>query len=68
MDGMQFGGVMMLVIIMLSIVLFIAWVVLPIALFGIKPLLRGIFSQQQRTHKLLEQMRQDIANLKPPPK
>lgn len=41
----------------LGVVLAVAWVLVPLMLFGIKPLLRQLIQQQQRTNHLLEALR-----------
>jgi hypothetical protein len=38
------------------LVLIVVWVVLPFAVFGIKPLLRELIQEQRNTQKLLRQM------------
>jgi hypothetical protein len=38
------------------LVLIVVWVVLPFAVFGIKPLLRELIAEQRNTQKLLRQM------------
>ena len=40
-----------------GIILAIAWIVLPFALFGTKPLLRELIIEVRRTNALLEQRR-----------
>ena len=42
-------------LVLLGIVVGILWVLLPFAVFGMKPLMRLILRQQQRTNELLEQ-------------
>lgn len=39
--------------ILLAVVLFIAWTLLPFAMFGIKPLLRELIAETQETNRLL---------------
>ncbi len=36
------------------VILGILWILVPFAIFGIKPLLKDLIQQQERTHKLLE--------------
>ena len=36
------------------VILAILWMLVPFAIFGIKPLLKDLIKQQERTHKLLE--------------
>jgi hypothetical protein len=38
------------------LVLVVVWIVLPFAVFGIKPLLRELIQEQRNTQKLLRQM------------
>lgn len=56
MDASVGLGVMALLYV-LALVLVVAWVVLPFALIGTKPLLRQLIAEQQRTNRLLEQRR-----------
>ncbi len=44
--------------IVLGIVLTIAWIILPFALIGTKPLLRQLIAETQRTNELLRQRRE----------
>ena len=44
-------------IVAFGIILAIAWIVLPFALFGTKPLLRELIIEVRRTNALLEQRR-----------
>jgi len=46
-----------LAIVAFGIILAIAWIVLPFALFGTKPLLRELIIEVRRTNALLEQRR-----------
>ena len=39
--------------VLLALVLIIAWVILPFAMFGIKPLLRDLIKQAKITNELL---------------
>lgn len=54
MGGMGGMGVMMLVLTLLGVVLAIAWILLPFAMFGMKPLLRELIEETKRTNALLE--------------
>jgi hypothetical protein len=47
-------GGMMLVLMVLAVVLVIAWILLPFAMFGMKPLLRDLIRETKRTNDLLE--------------
>jgi len=60
MDAMEpfaFGGIVWLVVLVFGVILAIAWIVLPLALIGTKPLLRQLIAEVQRTNSLLEQRR-----------
>jgi hypothetical protein len=46
------GGVMT-VLVLLGVVLLIAWILLPFAMFGIKPLLRDLLAATKETNRLL---------------
>ena len=46
-----------LAIVAFGIILAIAWIILPFALFGTKPLLRELIVEVRRTNSLLEQRR-----------
>jgi len=46
-----------LAIVAFGIILAVAWIVLPFALFGTKPLLRELIVEVRRTNSLLEQRR-----------
>ena len=60
---------LLLVLVALGVVLFIAWLVLPFAMFGIKPLLREILAELRRTREILERTTDATkpAGLGPPP-
>lgn len=47
------GGGMAVAMVVFGIVLLIAWVILPFALIGTKPLLRQLIKEQQTTNDLL---------------
>ena len=57
MESFAFGGIVWLVVVVLALILAIAWIVLPLALIGTKPLLRQLIAEVQRTNSLLEQRR-----------
>lgn len=58
------GGVLIaLVVVVLLLVL--VWILLPFALFGVKPLLRRLLAEQQRTNELLQQVADARAALAP---
>ena len=52
MDG--FAGVMVFVW-LFGLVLLVAWIALPFAMFGIKPLLRELISLTKETNRLLKE-------------
>lgn len=54
MDGLA-GA--MAVIWILGIVLVVVWILLPFAVFGVKPLLRELLREQRRTNELLIELR-----------
>lgn len=43
-----------LIIFLFALLLAILWILVPFAIFGIKPLLKQLIVEQQRTQKLLE--------------
>lgn len=43
-----------LFVVLLGLILLIAWIVLPIAIIGTKPLLRQLIAETKRTNDLLE--------------
>jgi hypothetical protein len=49
------GQVFWLAVFVFGVVLSIAWIVLPFALIGTKPLLRQLIAEIKRTNALLEQ-------------
>jgi hypothetical protein len=49
----QFGAGAVMAIFVFGVVLTIAWIILPFALIGTKPLLRELSAQQKRTNALL---------------
>jgi hypothetical protein len=55
MDPMMGGGLFWLAVFVFGVVLAIAWIVLPFALIGTKPLLRQLIAEAKRTNALLEQ-------------
>lgn len=61
------GGLsaMYLVAIVLLIILVIAWILLPIAVIGTKPLLRELLAEQKKTNALLAER---LPTLRPPPR
>jgi len=54
----EFGFLVWLALILIGIVLTIAWIILPFALIGTKPLLRQILAETRRTNELLRQQRE----------
>ena len=55
MTGLAVGGVLWLAIVVFGIILAIAWIILPFALIGTKPLLRELIAETKRTNALLQQ-------------
>ena len=47
------NSTLMLILVLLATVVAIAWILLPFAMFGTKPLLRQLVAEQQRTNELL---------------
>lgn len=47
------GASLMLLLIAAAVILFIVWVLLPFAVFGIKPLLESILLEQRKTNAVL---------------
>ncbi len=50
------SAVLYLVGVMLAVLLAIVWLVLPFAVFGIKPLLRQVLEEQRKQTELLAQI------------
>ena len=50
---------MTLLWVVLALVLAIAWIVMPFAIIGTKPILRQLVQQQQRTNELLQRQIDD---------
>ena len=46
-----------LIITVLAVVLTIAWIIVPFAIIGTKPLLRRLIREQEQTNVLLESLR-----------
>ena len=55
MDQFGPGGILWLAIYVFGVVLTIAWIVLPFALIGTKPLLRELIAEAKKTNALLTQ-------------
>ena len=49
------GGFVWVALVIFGLVLAIAWIILPFALIGTKPLLRQLIAEVQRTNALLQQ-------------
>ena len=47
-------GIAYLLLMVLGVILVIAWIVLPIAIIGTKPILRELLAEMKRTNALLE--------------
>lgn len=52
----ELGGLTVLVMVVFLIILTIAWILLPFAMFGTKPLLRELVLEAKRTNALLERL------------
>lgn len=57
-----FVGAFWLGLVVLAIALLIAWIVLPFAIIGSKPILREILAESKRTNELLRDLRQRSAS------
>jgi uncharacterized protein YoxC len=57
MDPSALDTIFWLVVFVFGLILAVAWIVLPLALIGTKPLLRQLIGEVQRTNALLEQRR-----------
>jgi hypothetical protein len=53
MDAMGMSGIVWLALVIFGLILAIAWIILPFALIGTKPLLRRILDEQIRMNALL---------------
>ena len=51
----EIGAILYLALIIFGIILSIAWIVLPFALIGTKPLLRELIAEARETNELLRQ-------------
>ncbi len=58
-------GFLMLIAVLFGIVLSILWILVPFAIFGIKPLLRQLIAEQQRSNALLAQLASNLAPTPP---
>jgi hypothetical protein len=52
----EFGATFMLFLVIFCIVLAIAWIILPFALIGTKPLLRELIAETRKNNALLERI------------
>ena len=50
----EIGVTLYIVVIVFGIVLTIAWIILPFAIIGTKPILRELLRETQRTNELLQ--------------
>ncbi|HTP98512.1 MAG TPA: hypothetical protein VMN56_04245 [Casimicrobiaceae bacterium] len=57
MDPSTLGTAFWFAVFVFGVVLAIAWIILPLALIGTKPLLRELIAEVRRTNALLEQRR-----------
>ena len=57
MDG-QFAAWVYVVLALLGLMVAVLWVLLPFAVFGIKPLMQQVLREQRRTNDLLHEMQQ----------
>jgi hypothetical protein len=57
MDPFGLGTIVWLAAVVFGLILAVAWIVLPFALIGTKPLLRQLIAEVRRTNALLEQRR-----------
>ena len=57
MDAIAVGGIVWLALVIFGFILAIAWIILPFALIGTKPLLRQLIAEVRRSNALLEQQR-----------
>ena len=57
MDALAAGGIVWLTLVTFGAVLTVAWIILPFALIGTKPLLRQLIAETRRTNVLLEEQR-----------
>ena len=55
-----FGGMGFVFFIAFAVILAIAWIALPLALFGTKPILREILAEMRRMNALLERKPPEI--------
>jgi uncharacterized protein YoxC len=57
MSTLAVGGLLWVALVVFGLILAIAWIILPFALIGTKPLLRQLIAEVQRTNALLQQQR-----------
>ena len=55
-DTLRMTGVLYLIVIVLGIALLFAWIVLPFAVIGTKPLLRELIAETRKTRALFEEL------------
>lgn len=65
MEAFLMSGIVGLVLVVLGVILAIAWIVLPFALIGTKPLLRQLINETHRTNALLEQRLTEVRRVTP---
>jgi uncharacterized membrane protein len=53
--GLGAMGGFMLAVTIFAIILAIAWIIMPFAIIGTKPILRDLLAEQKRTNRLLEE-------------
>lgn len=59
------GGVFMIFVVVFSMILAILWILVPFAIFGIKPLLRDLIAEQRKTHAALATISQQLHTATP---
>lgn len=62
MDHFVAGWMLWVAAVGFGVVLAVAWIVLPFAMFGVKPLLRELIAEAKKTNALLERREAVIRN------
>lgn len=53
-SGAAVGGTLYFILLLGAIVVLVLWILLPFALFGLKPLVRELIAEMRRTRETLE--------------
>jgi hypothetical protein len=67
MDSSGVGGTLYLLLWLFAIIVLVLWVLLPFAVFGMKPLLREAVREQAETRRVLERLLAAVERNQPAP-